>query len=176
VVGLACAFGIVGCGERDDAQKLRAELQKTQARLHKLEQAASARKAHLAGLEAAFVKLRDGLDAKGSRQTPTPVTAAGTTPRNALGNEAEMREGALLEGFLILAAEQERTTAAMVEQWEELNAFMQALIGEDAPEELRRTANQLAVNTARRVRELARRQQALSESFRTLVDQETDWR
>ena len=175
-VCLACAFGALGCGTRDDGQKLRAELQRIQARLQKIENATSARKAHLAGLEAAFVKLRDGLGAKAAGSTPAPATPARMTDPDALGAETEMREGAFLEGFLILVAEQERTTATMVEQWEELNAFMQTLIGEDVPEELRRAANQLAANTARRVRELARRQQALSESFRTLVDQETDWR
>lgn len=84
-----------------------------------------------------------------------------------------MREGAFLEGFLILAAEQERTTAAMAEHWDELNTFMQALIGDDAPEELRRAANQLAANAGRRVRELARRQQALIESFRALAESGT---
>ena len=169
-VAALCLVSALGCGGRDNGQKLRAELQKTQARLQKLEQAASARKAHLAGLEAAFVKLRDGLGSNTARQTQAPAATARPPVPDVLGAEAAMREGAFLEGFLILAAEQERITAAMAERWDELNTFMQALIGDDAPEELRQAANQLAVSAARRVRDLARRQQALIESFRALAE------
>lgn len=168
-----CLVSTLGCGGGDDRQKLRAELQRTQVRLQKLEQAASARKAHLAGLEAAFIKLRNGLGVNAANQSQAPAAPARSPASDVLGAEAAMREGAFLEGFLILAAEQERTTAAMAEHWDELNTFMQALIGDDAPEELRRAANQLAANAGRRVRELARRQQALIESFRALAESGT---
>ncbi len=168
--GAACVVVVLGCGRRNDAQVLRQEVATLQKRVRDLERLMAKHKAHLAGLEEAYVRLakRPAVPA-----VPLdPLLDLATEPAAPSAQQAQpVASGAnddLAAGLLALAEAQGRTMAAMAEQWEEVNTAIATLVGDDPPQEVRTLLTRLAQQTAQRMRELAQQRQAVAQTLRGL--------
>jgi len=168
--GAVCVVVAFGCGRRNDAQALRQEVAKLQKRVHELERLAANQKAHLAGLEEAYAKL-----SKRPVVIAEPVDPLLDLPAEPAAAPAQQAQPAaaganddLAAGLLALAEAQGRAMAAMADQWEDVNAVIATLVGDDPPQEVRTLLTRLAQQTAQRMRELAQQRQALAQTLRGL--------